>query len=118
MLTTEFVDQQLSDIARENGIGPHKLARARKRGKAGQASWHHELFSHCYLQVPVNFSFVDVSGTTGSIDPNHPAPLAHVCEVDKRENYEFLLIFLSSFVNSPTAKECQVVHACVSSATL
>ena len=40
MLTMEFIDRRLSAIARENGIGPSKLARSRKRGKAGLASWH------------------------------------------------------------------------------
>ena len=38
LLTEEFVERRLRDLARESGIGPHKLQRARMRGKAGRAS--------------------------------------------------------------------------------
>ena len=66
--------------------------------------------------MPVNFSLVDVRGTSitelevGSVFScvYTYSELANTCvQMEKPENFNFLMMFMAMFPTSPTAKECQ-----------
>ena len=147
-----FLEQRLQAICKENGIGPKKLARCLKRGVAAVLNWYIYIYIYIYIaqlddvytgimiharlqsKVPVNFSFVDVTGTSVTeADATchyiaHGHGLISGCAVRSNYisvwpakvelnavNFEFLQNYLGLFPQIPTAKESEAVtsHACV-----
>ena len=114
---TNFVEQRFKAICEKAGIGPQKLDRARRRGKVGNSgnSVHVLRKNIDWLrQVPVKFTFVDLSGP--SVTETEAGNVSNIsllglelrsAQVSKDVNYGLLTMMISVFVSTPTQKEAQ-----------